>query len=152
MTNLNVPGLGTFDDVGLYMRSVGEAARAAARMLARAGTDRKNAALDAIAAAIRRDEARLLAANADDVAAARAAGHDEAFVDRLTLTPKTIGAMADDNRFRRMGLLQRRKNLRISHEWHAGESCKLSDDSSRVMRTHWSDRRCTSFQSRHASY
>ena len=95
MTNLNVPGLGTFDDVGLYMRSVGEAARAAARMLARAGTDRKNAALDAIAAAIRRDEARLLAANADDVAAARAAGHDEAFVDRLTLTPKTIGAMAD---------------------------------------------------------
>ena len=48
-----------------------------------------------MAAAIRRDEAKLLAANASDVAAARAAGHDAAFVDRLTLTPKSIAAMAD---------------------------------------------------------
>jgi hypothetical protein len=31
MTNLNVPGLGTFADVGAYMQGVGEAARAAAR-------------------------------------------------------------------------------------------------------------------------
>ena len=94
MTNLNIPGLGEFADVAAYMRGVGETARAAARELARADTATKNAALAAMAAAIRRDEAKLTAANAEDVAAARSAGHDDAFVDRLTLTPKTIGAMA----------------------------------------------------------
>jgi len=94
MTNLNVPGLGVFADVAAYMQGVGAAARAAARELARADTATKNAALAAMAAAIRRDAARLAAANAEDVAAARAAGHDAAFVDRLTLTPKTIAAMA----------------------------------------------------------
>jgi glutamate-5-semialdehyde dehydrogenase len=95
MTNLAVSGLGTFVDVAGYMRGVGEAARAAARALARADTAAKDRALRAMAAAIRRDEAKLLAANAEDVAAARAAGHDEAFVDRLTLTPKSIAAMAE---------------------------------------------------------
>jgi glutamate-5-semialdehyde dehydrogenase len=95
MTNLNIPGLGTFADLSSYMLGVGEAARAAARQLARADTAAKNAALGAMAAAIRRDEARLVAANAADVAAATAAGHDAAFVDRLTLSPKTIAAMAD---------------------------------------------------------
>jgi glutamate-5-semialdehyde dehydrogenase len=95
MTNLNVPGLGTFAEVAAYMRGVGEAARAAARALARADTAAKNAALAATAAAIRRDEVRLLAANAEDVAAARLSGHDSAFVDRLTLTPKTIAAMVE---------------------------------------------------------
>jgi glutamate-5-semialdehyde dehydrogenase len=95
MTNLNVPGLGTFADVAAYMHGVGEAARNAARSIARADTAAKNAALATMAAAIRRDEARLLAASAEDVVAARAAGNDAAFVDRLTLTPKTIAAMAD---------------------------------------------------------
>jgi glutamate-5-semialdehyde dehydrogenase len=94
MTNLNVTGLGAFADVAAYMRGVGEAARAAARALARADTAAKNAALSAMAAAIRRDAAKLVAANAADVAAARRAGHDPAFVDRLALTPKTIAAMA----------------------------------------------------------
>ena len=47
-----------------------------------------------MAAAIRRDAAKLLAANAADVAAAHAAGHDAAFVDRLTLTPASVAAMA----------------------------------------------------------
>jgi len=94
MTDLNVPGFGAFADVAAYMLGVGAAARAAARELARADTATKNAALAAMAAAIRRDEAKLAAANADDVAAARNAGHDAAFVDRLTLTPKTIAAMA----------------------------------------------------------
>jgi len=94
MTNLNVPGLGTFADVRAYMDGVGEAARAAARGVARSGTATRNEALAAMAAAIRRDEARLVAANAEDVAAARAAGQDAAFVDRLTLTPQTIAAMA----------------------------------------------------------
>ena len=95
MTNLNVPGLGTFDDIAAYVDGVGNAARIAARALARADTAAKNAALTEMAEAIRRDEARLLAANAEDVNAARAAGKDAAFVDRLTLTPTAIAAMAD---------------------------------------------------------
>ena len=95
MTNLNVPRLGTFDDVATYVAGVGEAARTASRALASATTAAKNAALVAAAAAIRRDEARLIAANDEDIAAARAAGCDAAFIDRLTLTPKSIAAMAD---------------------------------------------------------
>jgi len=94
MTDLAIPGLGSFADVAAYMRGVGAAARAAARALARADTAAKDAALAAIAGAIRRDAAKLLTANADDVAAARARGADAAFVDRLTLSPKSVEAMA----------------------------------------------------------
>jgi len=91
MTNLNVPGL----DLPAYMREVGERARAASRLLARAPTAAKNAALEAIALAIIRDQKGLLSANAQDVAAARGAGSDEAFVDRLTLDASSIAAMAE---------------------------------------------------------
>ncbi len=94
MTNLNVPGLAQTDDVTAYMRAVGVAARAAARELSRADSAAKDRALLAMATAVRRDAKALLAANADDVESARAAGHDSAFIDRLTLTPKTIEAMA----------------------------------------------------------
>jgi glutamate-5-semialdehyde dehydrogenase len=94
MTNLAVPGLGTFADVGAYMQGVGAAARAAARDVARASTGAKNAALLAMANAVREDIDAFLTANADDVAAARSAGHDSAFVDRLTLKAETIEAMA----------------------------------------------------------
>jgi glutamate-5-semialdehyde dehydrogenase len=94
MSNLAIPGLGTFPDVAAYMQGVGEAARAASQAVARADTRAKDAALSAIAAAIRRDAAKLLAANAEDVAAAKASGADAAFVDRLTLTGKSIEAMA----------------------------------------------------------
>jgi glutamate-5-semialdehyde dehydrogenase len=82
-------------DVAAYMRAVGEAARAASRDVARADTGAKNRALLAMATEIRRAEARLIAANKEDVDAARAKGLDDAFVDRLTLTPGTILAMAD---------------------------------------------------------
>ena len=47
-----------------------------------------------MADAIRRDADALLDANAQDVAAARSSGHDAAFVDRLTLTARSIDAMA----------------------------------------------------------
>ncbi|HSQ79835.1 MAG TPA: glutamate-5-semialdehyde dehydrogenase [Casimicrobiaceae bacterium] len=94
MTNLDVPGLGSFADVAAYMDGVGGAARTASRAIARASTHAKNFALTRMAAAIRRDVALLAAANAADVEAARAAGHDEAFVDRLTLAPASIEAMA----------------------------------------------------------
>ena len=91
MTNLNVPGL----DLPAYMRDVGERARAASRELAARRTSAKDDALLAMARAIRRDEAALLAANAHDIGAAKAAGCDAAFVDRLTLTSKSIAAMAE---------------------------------------------------------
>jgi len=82
-------------DIKLYMREVGEQARAAARVLARADSATKDLALVAAAAAIRRDAARLLAANADDVAGARARGLEPALLDRLTLTPDSVEAMAE---------------------------------------------------------
>jgi len=94
MTNLNVPGLAPVADIAAYMRDVGEAARAAARALARAPTQAKNDALQRTAASVRTNADALLAANAQDVHAARTAGHDDAFVDRLTLTPENIEAMA----------------------------------------------------------
>ncbi len=70
------------------------AARDAAPALAAASTETKNAALRAGAAALRRRAADLLAANAGDVAKAKTAGESPAFVDRLTLTPARIEAMA----------------------------------------------------------
>src|SRR6185369_8037604 len=94
MSNLAVPGLGTFADVGAYMQGVGEAARAAARDVARASTGAKNSALRAMAKAVRDDAAALMAANAEDVAAARNDGHDSAFVDRLALDPRAIESIA----------------------------------------------------------
>ena len=81
-------------DVQSYMHGVGRAARAAARELARADTAAKNGALEAMAAAIERDRARLLAANAEDVAEAKRKGLDPALVDRLVLTEKGVASMA----------------------------------------------------------
>ena len=82
-------------DVITYMHGVGRQARAAARVIARADTTTKNRALKDMAVAIERDAKRLLEANARDVAEARKQKLDAAAIDRLTLTPKTIVAMAD---------------------------------------------------------
>jgi glutamate-5-semialdehyde dehydrogenase len=82
-------------DVKAYMRRLGQQARAASRAMARAETRAKNQALLAMAEAIERDAEHLLAANARDVEAARAAGLDAALLDRLQLTGKTVAAMAE---------------------------------------------------------
>ncbi|MCK6405313.1 MAG: glutamate-5-semialdehyde dehydrogenase [Rhodocyclaceae bacterium] len=82
-------------DIQQQMQTIGRQAREASRAIARADTNTKNAALKAIAAAIRRDAATLLAANAEDLAAARAAGLEAAMLDRLTLTEKGVAAMAE---------------------------------------------------------
>jgi glutamate-5-semialdehyde dehydrogenase len=82
-------------DVTTYMHGVGRQARAAARVIATADTTTKNRALKDMAAAIERDAKRLLEANARDVEEARKQKLDAAAIDRLTLTPKTIVAMAD---------------------------------------------------------
>src|SRR4051812_105229 len=81
-------------DVKSYMLGIGQRARGAARGLARATTEAKNHALLAAAKAVRRDANKLLAANAEDLAAARSGGKDAAFIDRLALTDKSIEAMA----------------------------------------------------------
>ncbi len=73
---------------------IGQAARAASRVVARASTHDKNTALLAIAKAIRSQKDQLLNANAADVAAARADGLDAAMVDRLALSEKSIETMA----------------------------------------------------------
>src|SRR5437879_4997927 len=82
-------------DIKSYMLEVGRRARAAARELARADTAAKNRMLAAAANALRRDANKLLAANAEDVKSASAANKDAAFIDRLTLTEKTIEGMAE---------------------------------------------------------
>jgi glutamate-5-semialdehyde dehydrogenase len=82
-------------DVAALMAELGVRARAAARPLAVAGTERKNAALAAAADSILRREAEILDANATDLKNGEATGLNAAFVDRLTLTPKRIRDMAE---------------------------------------------------------
>lgn len=81
-------------DVHTYMHTLGRQARAASRALAAASTEAKNTALLAMAADIRARRDELLAANARDLADARAAGLEAALIDRLTLNEKGIEAMA----------------------------------------------------------
>ncbi|HZN87116.1 MAG TPA: glutamate-5-semialdehyde dehydrogenase [Burkholderiales bacterium] len=81
-------------DLKSYVRGLGQAARVAARLLARAEPDAKNRALAAMAAELRAQREPLLEANRGDVAQAKKDGRDAAFVDRLTLTPALIEQMA----------------------------------------------------------
>lgn len=82
-------------DIQAYMQQLGRQARAASRLMAKADTGAKNRALEAIAAAVERDADKLLLANAEDVAAAKAEGLEASFIDRLTLTAKTVATMAE---------------------------------------------------------
>jgi glutamate-5-semialdehyde dehydrogenase len=84
----------TAASVTAIMAELGRASRAAARELALASTEAKNAALQAAAREIRAQVPALLAANRKDLAAAKAAGTTAAFLDRLTLDAKRIEAMA----------------------------------------------------------
>src|SRR6478735_1016751 len=81
-------------DIAGAMGEIGRRARAAARALALAPVDQKNRALGAMAAAVRGQPSLILAANAEDVAEARAAGVTGAFLDRLALDPARIDAIA----------------------------------------------------------
>lgn len=78
-----------------YMQRVGRLARKASRVIARADSNQKNKALHAMADAVVRDKEKLLAANMQDLEAARKAGLEPAFIDRLTLSEKTIAGMAE---------------------------------------------------------
>ena len=76
------------------VRRIAEAARAASGALAQTSAGERNAALAAMAAALRAHAAEIVAANAEDGAAARAAGTKESLVDRLMLDEGRIEGMA----------------------------------------------------------
>jgi glutamate-5-semialdehyde dehydrogenase len=82
-------------DLTELMTALAAHARDAARALSLAPAEQKNRALEAIERAIRAHSAAILAANAEDVAEVRANGATSAFIDRLTLTPGRIDAMAE---------------------------------------------------------
>lgn len=77
------------------LKEMGMLARQAARMLATAGEAKKNAALEAIAAALEAHIPAILKANGMDVEAAAAAGTPQAMLDRLSLSEARIKGMAD---------------------------------------------------------
>ena len=81
-------------DIAAAMADIGRRARAAARTLASTPAAQKNEALRAMATAIRAHESTILAANAEDVAEARATGSTPAFIDRLTLNAGRVEGMA----------------------------------------------------------
>lgn len=81
-------------DIQAEMRRLGEAARAAAAGLANATSAQKDAALRGAAAAIRAGQPAILAANAEDLAAAQEAGLSGAMLDRLRLDPDRVEAIA----------------------------------------------------------
>ena len=81
-------------DIPAAMRAIGADARAAARVVANAPTETKNRALVAAARMLREHQADILAANAKDLADARAKGLAASFLDRLALDPARIEAIA----------------------------------------------------------
>jgi glutamate-5-semialdehyde dehydrogenase len=82
------------DDPQTLVRDLAARAKAASRVLATAPVEAVNAALRNLAARLRADAPDILAVNAHDVAAARARGQTEALIDRMTLTPARVEAMA----------------------------------------------------------
>ncbi len=82
-------------NVEAYMTELGERARAASRLMARADTASKNKALAAMADAIDASRAALADANAQDMQNGRDKGLDAAMLDRLELTPARIDGMIE---------------------------------------------------------
>ena len=80
-------------DIKDYMQGLGLQARAAGRVISRADTSKKNQALLAIAEALNKQQALLIAENQKDLAAGKLNGLDAASLDRLALTPISIQAM-----------------------------------------------------------
>ncbi|WP_108468392.1 glutamate-5-semialdehyde dehydrogenase [Polynucleobacter difficilis] len=76
------------------MQAVGKEARQASRAMARATTEQKNQALTHMARLVREQLPRILETNAVDVERAKKGVHDAAFIDRLTMTAKTVESMA----------------------------------------------------------
>ncbi len=97
MSTLSAPA-GVSAAAQAAVAAAGEAARAGAAALRAAPDDRLDDALLRIAGRLAERAGTVLAANADDVRAARADGLADAFVDRLTLDDGRVAAMADQLR------------------------------------------------------
>jgi glutamate-5-semialdehyde dehydrogenase len=82
-------------DIAVEMATVARDARAAAQVLAGLSTAVKNDLLRRMAAALVERAEEILAANEQDLAAARDSGLAAALLDRLTLDPQRVRAMAD---------------------------------------------------------
>jgi glutamate-5-semialdehyde dehydrogenase len=82
----------------MTMQDMGQCARAAARQLARATTESKNAALLTLADRLISDRENILVANAHDVAQATTLGLAGAMLDRLTLNESRLANIASDLR------------------------------------------------------
>ncbi|HEX4052780.1 MAG TPA: glutamate-5-semialdehyde dehydrogenase [Tepidisphaeraceae bacterium] len=83
------------EDFGEYVLNLGKAARKASAQLASLRDDVKTSALRKMAAALRAGRETLLAANAEDVAAAQKAEVQPALIERLKLNDKRLAGMAD---------------------------------------------------------
>ena len=77
------------------LQQQGAAAKKASRILATAGTAKKNEALEAIAKILTERQEEWLSANAEDIAAAKENGMRPAMLDRLTLTPDRVAGIVD---------------------------------------------------------
>ena len=86
-------------EVQELIHEMGVKARAAAGAMRAFSTERKNEALLAIADALEAAKPQIDAANAEDVAAAKANGLAPAMVDRLTLTDARFKSMVDGVRY-----------------------------------------------------
>src|SRR5580704_270297 len=95
LKTIQSPSVGDVDDLAATMREIGRRARVAARPLALAPVAQKDAALAAMASAIRAGKTDVLRANGEDVAEAKAGRATPAFIDRLALDDKRVEAMAN---------------------------------------------------------
>ncbi|MEQ9247734.1 MAG: glutamate-5-semialdehyde dehydrogenase, partial [Nitratireductor sp.] len=82
-------------DIAALMNDLGARARAAAGPLSIATPDEKNAALEAMAEALTRNEVAILEANREDMTRGEEAGLSPALLDRLKLDPARIAGMAE---------------------------------------------------------
>jgi glutamate-5-semialdehyde dehydrogenase len=94
--HLNASGAASVEnpDVPALMGDLGRCARQAARRIALASNEQKNAALRAMAACIRARLTAILAANAEDLTEAKAKGQTAAYIDRLALNQERVEAIA----------------------------------------------------------
>jgi glutamate-5-semialdehyde dehydrogenase len=92
--NAPLQALGSTGKLEAAMRALGRDVREAARDVALAPVAQKNRALAAMAKAVRASRTSILAANAQDVAQAKAAQATAAFIDRLALNEARVEAMA----------------------------------------------------------
>lgn len=91
MNHTNTPMVSEIDQA---MTVVGQRARAASRIIGRAETRAKDAALQAMATALEKAEDQLLVENRKDMDAGRASSLEPALLERLEITPKGVKAMA----------------------------------------------------------